>query len=292
MRNHNLRQCWCLVITFILSAQPLAKAQSRQSRVEERRETNHKIRCTIQVEDREWTPLLPAMVRGEIENLTEGPLEIRVQPILYLSSKTSSAERDRYWAPVDLFQDGPLAIDKRPFGQNGEGVAIKAIPIKLTFNNKGKAIDFRIDARHVPWEREISSIWPSRGLFAAVEPGSYDLRLVLETDSGDSESAKAEVVIRASTSPDQKVLQELFPSAPQKAKNGDCFRGFTPRMSIYTVVEKCGRPDEEVGSGIYIFVYHLQDGATVVIGTPDLSRIDHVAYTDASGKTTSLLPGK
>jgi len=36
-------------------------------------------------------------------------------------------------------------------------------------------------------------------LFAAVEPGSYDLRLVLETKSGDSESANVAVVIGANT---------------------------------------------------------------------------------------------
>jgi hypothetical protein len=114
----------------------------------------------------------------------------------------------------------------------------------------------------------------------------------LQTDSGDSESEKVVVAVSASTSPDRKFLQEMLRNAPQKAKNGDCFRGLTPRMSIYAVVEKCGRPDEEVGSGIYIFAYHLQDGSTVAIGTPYLSRIDHVAYSDASGKTTSLLSGK
>jgi hypothetical protein len=138
-------------------------------------------------------------VRGKVENLTEGSLEIHVQPILYLSSKTSSAERDKYWAPVDLFQGDPLPTVKRPMDQKGEVVAIKALPITLTFNKKGESIDFRIDARHVLWEREISSVWPSRELFAAVEPGSYDLHLVLETKSGDSESANAAVVVGAST---------------------------------------------------------------------------------------------
>jgi hypothetical protein len=29
------------------------------TRVEEQRETNHNIRCTIQVQDREWTPAAP-----------------------------------------------------------------------------------------------------------------------------------------------------------------------------------------------------------------------------------------
>jgi hypothetical protein len=196
MSNHRVRFCWCLEITLILAAQVLAGAQTR---VEEHREINHNIRCTIQVQDREWTPAAPAIVRGKVENLTEGSLEIHVQPILYLSSKTSSAERDKYWAPVDLFQDAPLPTDKRSMDQKGKIVAIKLLPIKLSFNKKGDAIDFRIDARHVLWEREISSVWPSRKLFVAVDPGSYDLWLVLATKSGDSESANVAVIVGAST---------------------------------------------------------------------------------------------
>jgi hypothetical protein len=195
MSNRKVRLGLCLGITLILDVHLVGRAQTR---VEEHRKINHNIRCTIQVQDREWTPVGPAVVRGKVENLTEGSLETYVQPILYLSSKTSSAERDKYWAPVDLFRDGPL-LDKRPLGQKGEGIAIKATPIKLTFKNSGEAIDFRIDARHVLWGREISSVWPSRDLFAAVEPGSYDLRLVLETKSGDSESANVAVVVDAST---------------------------------------------------------------------------------------------
>jgi|ERR1700722_5653999 len=196
MSNRRVQLRLCHGITLILAAHVVGGAQTR---VEEHREINHNIRCTIQVQDREWTPAAPAVVRGRVENLTEGFLEIYVHPILYLLSKTSSAERDKYWAPVDLFQDGPLPVDKRSLGQTGEGVAIKAIPIKLTFNNRGEAIDFRTDARHVLWEREISSVWPSRDLFAAVEPGSYDLRLVLETKSGDCASANVTVGVGTST---------------------------------------------------------------------------------------------
>lgn len=197
----SLRLSCHLGIALSLFSHPVGKAQTR---VEEHRKTNNTIRCTIQVQDREWTPVAPAVVRGKVENLTEGSLEIYVQPILYLSSKTSSAERDKYWAPVDLFRNGPLLVDKRPLGQKGEGVAIKAVPIKLTFDNRGEAIDFRIDARHVLWEREISSVWPSRDLFAAVEPGSYDLRLVLETDTGDSESPTVTVEVGGKSSPTSK----------------------------------------------------------------------------------------
>jgi hypothetical protein len=196
MRKRGVRLCRCFGITLILAVQLVGGAQTR---VEEPRKINRNIRCTIQVQDREWTPAAPAIVRGKVESLAEGSFEMQVQPILYLSSKTSSAGRDKYWAPVDLFRDGPLPVDKRPMDRKGEVVAIRALPTKLTFNNKGESIDFRIDARQVLWDREISSVWPSRELFAAVEPGSYDLRLVLETKSGDSESAKVTVVVGSGT---------------------------------------------------------------------------------------------
>ncbi len=135
MSNRRVRLRWCLGITLILAASLLGGAQAR---VEDRREINHNIRCTIQVPDREWTPAAPAIVRGKVENLTGDSLEIRVQPILYLSSKTSRAERDKYWAPVDLLQGGPLPLDKRPVDQKGD-VAIKMLPIKLAFNSKGES---------------------------------------------------------------------------------------------------------------------------------------------------------
>jgi hypothetical protein len=172
-----------------------AVAASAQSSNAKQSEHNSAIGCTIQVPDAVWSPTKPAIVRGKVENLTERALEVRVQPILYLWSKTSSAERDRYWAPVDLLRDGPLGLDKQPMDRKGDVVAIKPLPIKLVFSSKGQSIDFSIDARHVLWDREVSSVWPSRELFAAVDPGGYDLRLVLETDAGDSESAKLTVQI-------------------------------------------------------------------------------------------------
>jgi hypothetical protein len=63
-------------------------------------------------------------------------------------------------------------------------------------------------------------------------------------------------------------------------------------MSIYMAVEKCGRSDEETGSGLYIFVWNLRDGSTVAIGTPYLERIDHITYTEPSGKSVPLLRTK
>lgn len=90
----------------------------------------------------------------------------------------------------------------------------------------------------------------------------------------------------------QSIVKELFPSAPAQAQNVGCFVSLTLEMSMYAVVQKCGRPDEDIGSGLYVFVYHLHDGSTVMISTPYLTRIDSVSYTDRSGKSSSLLRRK
>jgi len=71
----------------------------------------------------------------------------------------------------------------------------------------------------------------------------------------------------------QSIVKELFPDAPEKAQSAECFRSLNPEMSIYAVVQKCSRPDEEIGSGLYVFVYHLRSGSTVTISTPDLAKI-------------------
>ena len=90
----------------------------------------------------------------------------------------------------------------------------------------------------------------------------------------------------------RSVLQELFPNAPAKTQTAECFRSLTPETSMFVVVQKCGRPDEEIGSGVYIFIYHLSDGSTVSIGTSDLNRIDHVNQIDRSGNSSSFLRRK
>lgn len=89
--------------------------------------------------------------------------------------------------------------------------------------------------------------------------------------------------------PDSKnIIKAMFPNAPDKPRHVECFRSLTPEMSVNAVVQKCGRPDGEFGSGIYIIVWEMPDGSSVSIGTPYLNRIGDVRLSDASGKTTYL----
>jgi hypothetical protein len=112
----------------------------------------------------------------------------------------------------------------------------------------------------------------------------YEKRL-----KGPAVYRELDVVLKAEPVTSQIITRAMFPSASDKAQNVDCFRGFSDSTSVNAVVQKCGRPDEELGSGVYIFVWHLADGSTVSVNTPYLSRIDYLRYTDASGKSVSLL---
>jgi hypothetical protein len=64
-------------------------------------------------------------------------------------------------------------------------------------------------------------------------------------------------------------------------------------MTMLEVVGQCGEPDELGGSGINIFIYHLDDGSLVAVGatsmTEPLLYANHIATT---GQTSSLFPAE
>jgi hypothetical protein len=76
--------------------------------------------------------------------------------------------------------------------------------------------------------------------------------------------------------------------APKTARNVRCFRSFTDNSAMTDVVMKCGIPDEHQGSGIYIFLYDMNDGSVVAVGTSDLKKLLYVTHIE-SARSTSLL---
>ena len=83
--------------------------------------------------------------------------------------------------------------------------------------------------------------------------------------------------------------QIMLPGAPKTARDIEEFRSLRKTMTMADVVRKCGLPDQHTGSGIYIFVYRLRDGNTVMIGTADLKSLIYARHVDKSGKSTSLI---
>ena len=60
-------------------------------------------------------------------------------------------------------------------------------------------------------------------------------------------------------------------------------------MSMEDIVRLCGIPDHNTGSGIYIFIYDLNDGSKIRIGTPDLKQLYYVRVDSNDGKSADLL---
>jgi hypothetical protein len=86
--------------------------------------------------------------------------------------------------------------------------------------------------------------------------------------------------------------QIIVANAPKTARHVEAFWSLTRTMTMADVVRQCGVPDEHQGSGIYIFIYHLEDGSVVAVGTPDLKELFFVEHFDLSGKASQLLPRK
>jgi hypothetical protein len=89
--------------------------------------------------------------------------------------------------------------------------------------------------------------------------------------------------------PSQPIPEQLkVADAPRTARNVKCFRSFTTHSAMVDIVKKCGLPDEHQGSGIYIFLYDLEDGSIVAIGAADLNKLLYVNHIE-TGKSSSLL---
>jgi hypothetical protein len=95
------------------------------------------------------------------------------------------------------------------------------------------------------------------------------------------------------TSGQNAALDAMFPKAPKTVRDLAHFRALKRTMSMSEVVRQCGEPDELGGSGINIFIYHLDDGSLVAIGSADttgpLLYANHIATT---GKSSALFPSE
>jgi hypothetical protein len=86
----------------------------------------------------------------------------------------------------------------------------------------------------------------------------------------------------------QPIPEQLkIPNAPKTAREVSCFAYLNKKSTMLDVVRKCGVPDKHLGSGVYIFVYYMDDCSTVSMSTPDLQRLlmKHVKQ----GESTVLL---
>lgn len=64
-------------------------------------------------------------------------------------------------------------------------------------------------------------------------------------------------------------------------------RNISEEMTLREVKATFGKPDEDVGSGIHIFVYNLADGTNVLIGITDV--LLYARHVDENGNVLQEL---
>ncbi len=95
------------------------------------------------------------------------------------------------------------------------------------------------------------------------------------------------------TSGQNAALDDMFPKAVKTSRDLADFLKLKRTMSMTDIVRRCGEPDEVGGSGIAIFVYHLNDGSLVAIGsTGATGRILYANHIDTGGKASQLIPAE
>src|SRR5438067_5146762 len=86
-------------------------------------------------------------------------------------------------------------------------------------------------------------------------------------------------------STEQAIAQRI----PPTARTIEVFHRIKPQMSMKQVIDICGVPDEDIGSGIHIYVYKLSDQSLVRIGTPDKKRLIYVVHVLPNGEARSII---
>jgi hypothetical protein len=66
------------------------------------------------------------------------------------------------------------------------------------------------------------------------------------------------------------------------------FSLFDSRNTMMDVVRKCGTPDYDAGSGLYVFIYNLEDGSRIAVSTADLKRLAAIGHLTVDGRTELL----
>lgn len=95
------------------------------------------------------------------------------------------------------------------------------------------------------------------------------------------------------TSGQNEALDSMFPKAPAASRDFGHFHSIKRSMSMTDVVRQCGVPDELGGSGINIFIYHLDDGSIVAIGaTSTTGPLLYANRITSSGKSSPLFPAE
>jgi hypothetical protein len=91
------------------------------------------------------------------------------------------------------------------------------------------------------------------------------------------------------------ITKEQFPPAmvpdkvPPTARSIQPFLKLKSGMSMRQLVERCGLPDADIGSGIHIYVYRLSDRSQIRVGTPNSRDVMYVTRVMQDGKEQKII---
>lgn len=81
-------------------------------------------------------------------------------------------------------------------------------------------------------------------------------------------------------------------SSPLSVRVIDCFQWINERMNMRDVKRLCGKAERDIGSGIHVYVYDLDDGSVIRLGSPDDEHISYVVHASANGQERYLFRKK
>lgn len=111
------------------------------------------IRCSISASDVTFKRGVPAQVTVIVENRTIEAKKISVTASFNLG-------RNDYWAPVKLDE---------------ESWSLGANEKFELYLEAGEQRSYQVNLKDLRWGRSVSSVWPDKGLLAAVKSGKYGL---------------------------------------------------------------------------------------------------------------------
>lgn len=69
------------------------------------------------------------------------------------------------------------------------------------------------------------------------------------------------------------------------------FSNLPDQLTFAGLVLKVGEPDEDIGSGVYLYLYHLADGSTVIVRCLDSQKINTITHR-VKHKNTQIWPNQ
>ena len=205
--------------------------------------------------------------------------------------------KDPWWAAgpeglvvgMDLIEgEGTLSFDcvygLVPMGNELQGLAVRCKEVDESETGRAKIEDVtllyilshgRFRGRMITDSREIA-------------------QLTREACRPHSESTLCKLPGDLTITPGQNsTIDEMFPAGGKTSRDLADFKVIKKLKTIMDVVRECGRPDEVGGSGPTIFIYHLEDGSLVVIGSNGArGPILYANHITRSGRTIPLIPPK